>query len=110
MNLPAKLLSDPSILAAYRERKVTAKDIAEQFGYRESYVLTVLSRLGVRRPQAPNSTYQQQKQANLLAETRKEFREFLAGKVRVGTYTLQRAAEIAGCSERTMRRYVDKQR
>lgn len=109
MNLSEKLLAEPELLAAYRAKQVTAADLAARFGYEESYVLTMLSRLGVRREQSANSTYQQQKQAALLAATRREFREFLAGKVRVGTYTLKRAAEIAGCSERTMRRYVEKQ-
>lgn len=107
-NLSELLLADPEALEQYRARKLTAADLARRYGFRESYVLTTLSRLGVKRPKNPSSTYQQQRNQALLAETRREFREFLAVKVRAGQHSLKRAAEIAGCSERTMRRYVEK--
>lgn len=107
-NLTQILLDRPGLLEDYRAKRRTAASIALEFGYRENYVLATLSRLGVKRPLNPDSTYQIQKKQALLASTRREFREFLAQKVQKGALSLEKAAEMATCSERTMRRYVDK--
>jgi hypothetical protein len=107
-NLTQILLGKPSLLEDYRARKRTAASIAEEFGYRENYVLATLSRMGVKRPLNPDSTYRVQQKQALLASTRREFREFLAQKVVKSALSIEKAAEMACCSERTMRRYVDK--
>jgi len=107
-NLAQKLLDRPEVLEDYVARKRTAASLAEEFGYREAYVLATLSRLGVKRPLNPQSTYRIQKKMAVLASTRREFRQFLAEKVRNRQFTLEKAAEIANCSERTMRRYVER--
>lgn len=107
-NLAQKLLDRPDVLEAYRERKRTAASLALEFGYREAYVLATLSRLGVKRPLNPLSTYRIQQKQAVLASTRREFRQFLAEKVKKGQFSVEKAAEIANCSERTMRRYVER--
>ena len=86
----------------------TAASIGAEFGYKEAYVLATLSRLRVKRDVNPQSTYRIQKNQALLAQTRREFRAFLAEKVKKGDISLEKASEIAGCSERTMRRYLDR--
>jgi len=107
-NLSEKLLENPAVIEGYLSRRLSAADLAKQFGYEEGYMLSTLSRLGVKREVNPVSTYQQQRQNAVLAETRREFREFLAMKVANNKMTLKKAAEIASCSERTIRRYVEK--
>jgi hypothetical protein len=107
-NLAQQILDRPDVIEDYRARKLSANALANLFGYRESYVLATLSRLGIKRPQNGVSTYQIQKKNAVLASTRREFRDFLAKKVKKSEISLEKAAEIANCSERTMRRYVDK--
>jgi hypothetical protein len=105
-NLTQKLLKNPTLTADYLAKKVSAKEIADKYGYSESYVLSTLSRMGVKRPYDPDSTYRQQKSAALLAEIRREFRAYLAEKVVNEGFSIEKAAELANCSERTMFRYV----
>jgi AraC-like DNA-binding protein len=107
-NLAQQLLDSPELLEQYIERTVNAAHLAAQFGYQESYVLATLSRLGVKRPKTGVSTYRIQQNRALLAATRKEFRAFLAKKVGKGEISLKNAAEMASCSERTVRRYLKK--
>lgn len=107
-NLSDKLLARPDVIQAYLERRRTAASIGQEFGYKEAYVLATLSRLRVKRAVNPQSTYRIQKSQALLAQTRREFRSFLAEKVKKEDISLEKAAEIAGCSERTMRRYLER--
>lgn len=107
-NLAQQLLARPDLLQAYRDRRVTAAQLAAQFGHATSYLLSTLSRLGVKRHREGPSTYEIQKKNSLLAATRREFRSFLAKKVEKREISLEKAAEIAGCSERTMRRYLER--
>jgi AraC-like DNA-binding protein len=107
-NLAQQLLDTPELLEQYTQRTVSASYLAAQFGYQESYVLATLSRLGVKRPKMGVSTYRIQQNRALLAATRREFRSFLAKKVTKGEISLKDAAEMASCSERTVRRYLKK--
>ena len=108
-NLAQRLLDEPDLLVAYRERRVTAQQIAQRTGQKVSYVLSTLSRLGVKRPREGASTYEIQRKISGLASIRREFRQFLAKKVKNGEISLKIAAESASCSERTMRRYVERE-
>ena len=107
-NLSEKLLENQALIRAYQARRLTAREIGQKLGYSESYVMTTLSRIGVRHEINPNSTYQQQKKGKLLARVRKEYREFLAKQVLEGTLKLSEAATVADCSERTIVRFVQK--
>lgn len=107
-NLSEKLLENQALIRAYQARRLTAREIGQKLGYSESYVMTTLSRIGVRHEVNPNSTYQQQKKGKLLARVRKEYREFLAKQVLEGTLKLSEAATVADCSERTIVRFVQK--
>lgn len=108
-SLREKLLTNQEDLRLYGERKLSANDIAVKYGYVVSYVMSTLSKLGAKRSIDPESTYQVQRRAAQLAEMRREFRQFLAQKVVKGEMDLEKAAEIADCSPRTIRRYVEKQ-
>lgn len=105
-NLAKKLLANPGLIEDYKAKRASAADLAKHFRHSESYVLSTLSRIGVKRPVDPNSTYKIQKEAAILSETRREFRTFLAEKVVQGQMTAEKASQIANCSERTMFRYV----
>lgn len=107
-NLAQRLLESPEMLAAYKARRLSAAQIAAKTGHQVSYVMSTLSRMGVKRPRIGASTYEIQKKTSVLAQTRREFRLFLAEKVKKGDFSLKTAAEAAGCSERTMRRYIER--
>lgn len=107
-NLAQQLFDRPDLIEAYRSKRMSAVGLAVELGYQTSYVLATLSRLGIKRPKNELSTYQIQKKNSVLAATRREFRAFLAEKVKKGDISLKNAAEVANCSERTMRRYVER--
>ena len=83
-------------------REVTKKALAAQLGVSYTYLCRLTPKL------KPAPANQARNHNHALAVARKEFRTELAQQVARKQLTLQEAAERAHCSERTMRRYLEK--
>jgi len=91
------------LLEQLRVRKITNREAAEKLGVSEGYLCRVVSTL---QSKEPSVAAQERKAASDLAKTRRQLREQLAKKVLRNQMTLEKAAKEAGCSLRTMHRYV----
>jgi AraC-like DNA-binding protein len=99
--LSKKLLDD------LQKRKITNAQAAEKLGVSESYLSRTVAALQTK---VPGETVQQRKANADLTRTRRQFRTKLAKEVIRGRKTVQAAATEAGCSVRTMFRYVERYR
>ena len=86
------------------ERKITLREVAAALGCSESYLSRVLSPTLQR---VESSTKKREKQAK-LTQGRQEMRKRHALLVKNGQKSLKKGAADAKCSERTLRRYIDK--
>lgn len=96
--------SHPEILEMLRLRQITNRTVAAQVGVSEAHLARVLAGLGVKKQRG--EVVKQREAAKTLAETRKKHRQSLAKAVILGKKTIEQAAIQAGCSERTLYRYV----
>jgi AraC-like DNA-binding protein len=94
-------------LAQLQARKITNAQAAEQLGVSETYLSRTVAAL---QDKVPGTSMQKRSAAAKLYKTRQEQRDILAKRVNKGKLTIAAAAEQAGCSERTMFRYVAKYR
>lgn len=96
--------SRPELLEMLRSRQITNRTVAAQAGVSEAYLARFLGALGVKKDRG--EVVKQREAARDLAETRKKHRQRLAKAVVLGKKTIEQAAVQAGCSERTLYRYV----
>jgi transcriptional antiterminator len=90
--------------AALEERALTIRDLAKILGCSESYLSRTLSPTLNRK----ESSTESRKKSHLLSEIRALMRKKHALLVKTGQKTLKRAAKDCRCSERTIRRYLEK--
>lgn len=95
---------DPVTLEKLRLRQMTLVQAAAKWGVTPTHLSRVLKEAGFR--QEPSIITAGRKQAAELTQTRIEYRETLGAKVAAGTLKMDKACKDAGCSERTMWRYV----
>ena len=88
-------------------RKLTNSQAAEKLQVSESYLSRTVAALQTK---VPGQTVLQRKANADLTRTRRHFRTKLAKEVIRGRKTMAQAAKEAGCSLRTMFRYVEKYR
>jgi AraC-like DNA-binding protein len=93
-------------LADLEKRALTTRALADLLGCHECY----LSRLLAGRIKRTESSTKARKNRHKLFESRKEMRQKHADLVANGAKSLKKAAADARCSERTIRRYIDKLR
>lgn len=94
MQISAKDLAD---LAA---RKISKVDLAARLGVSHTYLVRIT-------PTLPPGPVSEQRRANAtFAASRKAFRVKLAKQVEQGTKSIEKAAQEARCSTRTMYRYL----
>lgn len=105
MKLQEILESRPDLLEKLRTRQLTNREVAAQLGYDEFYLGRVLIQIGVGKKEG--EVRAKRKALSRKATTRKQFRTELAKQIVSNTLTLEKAAELARCSTRTMYRYVD---
>lgn len=86
------------------KRALTIRAVAEILGCSESYLSRVLSPTLKR----TESTTKKRKKASLMREMRGLTKEKHAFLVKTKQKSLKRAAADARCSERTIRRYIEK--
>jgi AraC-like DNA-binding protein len=103
--LREKLQSSPALLKALEERALTNAEVADRLKVNESYLSTVFNTI-TRKKRGDVAV--QREAEHSLAESRRQLRIREARKVLRGTRTLEKAANAANCSTRTMRRYVEK--
>lgn len=87
---------------ALTEREITKRALAEQLGVSYTYLCKLAPKLP---PSAKTAT---RKHNHALLKARKEYRQELAEQVKSGHISLAAAATQANCSERTLRRYMEK--
>lgn len=104
LKLTLKERLTPALIKALEDRTLTNDQVADRLGVNPSYLSTVFNTLSKK---APGKVREERKQMSKLVKSRKQIRIREAKKVLRGTRTLAQAAENAGCSERTMRRYVE---
>lgn len=102
--LALKLTSD--IIDKLQSRSVKHRDIAEELKVSPTHLSRTLAEKNYKR--TPSPLVIQRKNTSLLYQTRAESREALAKRVIDKLLDLKEAQELAGCSERTLRRYVAK--
>jgi len=103
---PAKPLKDrltKRVLERLRTRKVTNKEVAREMGVSESYLSRIVAGMQTKEP---GQTVIERNANAQLAKTRRHFRTKLAKEVIRNRKTCTDAAAEAGCSERTMFRYI----
>lgn len=103
--LREKLESTPKLLNALKNRTLTNAEVADTLGVNESYLSTVFNQITRKKR---GEVALQREADHALAESRRQLRIREAKKVSAGKKTLEKAAEAANCSTRTMRRYVEK--
>lgn len=91
-------------IADLEKRALTIRALAQLLGCNECYLSRALSG-HVKRTES--STKSRQKRTKLF-NSRKEMREKHALLVKTGVKSLKKASADARCSQRTIRRYVDK--
>jgi AraC-like DNA-binding protein len=92
-----------TLLEKLRTRKLLNAEAAAQLGVSETYLSRTVAAM---QEKVPGETMLARKQATELATERRQHRERLAKEVKNGNLTVERAAERAHCSVRTMSRYV----
>lgn len=103
--LREKLESSPALLKALENRTLTNAEVATTLDVNESYLSTVFNTIS----QKKRGEVALQREADHdLAESRRQLRIREAKKVTAGKKTLDKAADAAKCSTRTMRRYIEK--
>lgn len=97
---------DPLMLMQLAWRIRSSKSVAEELGITETHLSRVLKAQKFKRIPGP---VRQQRLANAaLTQSRTEYREALAAKIKAGTLTMAAACKKASCHERTMFRYIAK--
>lgn len=91
------------LLDQLHTRKITNKEAAEQLGVSESYLSRTVAAF---QDKVPGPTVLERKANSELARIRRQYRTKLAKDVIRNRTTIAEAANAAGCSERTMFRYV----
>lgn len=97
----------PSLLEKLRTRKLTNAQAAEKLQVSESYLSRTVAALQTK---VPGPTVQVRKANSDLTKTRRNFRVTLAKQVLNGRKSVTLAAKEAGCSVRTMFRYIERYR
>lgn len=95
------------LLKQLAARKITNAQAAEQLGVSETYLSRIVASM---QDKVPGETVIKRKANAALAKTRRDFRVKLAKEVLRNRKTYEDAASEAGCSVRTMFRYVEKYR
>lgn len=95
------------LLEQLHTRKITNKEAAEQLGVSESYLSRTVAAI---QDKVPGQTVLERKANSELATIRRQYRTKLAKDVLRKRTTIAEAADAAGCSERTMFRYVERYR
>lgn len=95
------------LLEQLHTRKITNKQAAEQLGVSESYLSRTVAAI---QDKVPGQTVLERKANSELATIRRQYRTKLAKDVIRKRTTVAAAADAAGCSERTMFRYVERYR
>ncbi|WP_454735379.1 hypothetical protein [Cupriavidus necator] len=98
--------SRPELLDMLRQRQVTNRQVAAQAGVSEEHLARVLTKMGVRKVRG--EVVARRAEVRTLAEERQKHRQDLAKSVLAGKRTIEDAAALAGCSERTLYRYIQK--
>jgi hypothetical protein len=93
----------PEMLMQLQLRKITNREAAEKLGVCETYLSRVVSDM---QKKIPGETAIARKAAQKIYKTRMEVRNAQAKLVVKGRLSIEKAAAEAGCSERTMFRYV----
>ena len=96
----------PELLEMLRMRQVTNRQIALQAGVSEAYLARVLTGMGVQKVRG--EVVARREELRELAEERRIHRQNLAKLVASGRLTMETAAAQAGCSERTLYRYIER--
>ena len=100
---PLKDRLTPAILNRLHKRKITNAEAATLLHVSETHLSRTVAAI---QGKVPGITAPQREAAAKLTKVRKEVRCVLAKKVLKNRITLADAAVQAGCSERTMSRYV----
>lgn len=95
----------PGILEALRLRQTSSRAVAKLYEVSESYLCRTLAELNLERIPAP--TMEQRKASRVLTAARTYHRTQLAKEVKAGRKTVVTAAREAGCSVRTIHRYME---
>jgi transposase-like protein len=91
-------------LEAYFSRKTSLKELAQAHGVNPNYLCHYLSKHGFKRPPAPEHATRKENSKNRASRT--EELVAIAAKVKAKKLTISKAAAAAGCSTRTISRYV----
>lgn len=95
----------PELVKALENRTMTNEEVAAKLQVNASYLSTVFNSLSSKKR---GEVALQRENAHKLVEARRQLRIREAKKVCNGTKSLEKAAKDAKCSERTMRRYVER--
>lgn len=106
MNLKTYLKENPEILGKLINRTLTNKDLAAQLGYSTVYVSQTLKAMGLKK--IKGEVADKRNKRSRLKQCRTEYRLEVARDVISKRITIEQAAKIAKCTERTIYRYVDK--
>jgi hypothetical protein len=101
--LPLPKRISKTVLERLRKRKMTNAEAAEHYGVSVTYLSRVVAAM---QDKVPGPVRQSRAANAAIYAQRKRTRETLAKAVARGDKGLEKAAEQANCSVRTMRRYV----
>lgn len=105
MKQPLRERLTPELIKALEDRALTNEEVARRLSVNASYLSSVFNTISRKKP---GEVRQARLEMRKLVEMRRQLRIREAKKVLRGTKTLDKAARAANCSERTMRRYVEK--
>lgn len=102
---PLKERLTPALVKALEQRTMTNAQVAELLQVNASYLSSVFNTISKKKR---GEVREQREWMHELVQARRQLRIREARKVLGGKKTMQQAAKDANCSERTIRRYVEK--
>lgn len=102
---PLKERLTPALVKALEDRTMTNAQVAALLDVHPSYLSTVFNTISRKKR---GGTREAREWMHELVQARREMRIREAKKVAAGKKTLEKAAKDANCSERTIRRYIEK--
>lgn len=96
----------PEVIKELKARKLKQTDLAKTLNVSQTHLSRTLATLNYKRTPSPEVIVR--KQASTIYQARSENRQVIAQKVSDKTLDIKTAQEVAGCSERTLRRYIAK--
>lgn len=97
----------PQMLDDLKNRRVTDAALAKQLGVNPNYLNFVFNSV-LKQHRIRGKESEKREKERELVQSRRQMRIKQAKRVLNGVISLEKAAKLANCSERTMRRYVEK--